>query len=80
MRGADILRIAEVYARHRGVKLSTVGFWTVNDGKFFPRIDRGGDCRTRTAERVLAWFSAHWPADLEWPADIPRPARREEAA
>jgi hypothetical protein len=73
--GSDtIKRIAEIYAGHQGLKLSTLGAYVVNDGKFFTRIANGGDCRSRTVIRVLQWFADHWPSDLEWPRDIPRPA------
>ncbi len=27
-----------------------------------------------TYNRVLQWFSDHWPGELPWPPDIPRPA------
>jgi hypothetical protein len=38
------------------------------------------DMRPKSFEQFLAFFAAHWPADLPWPADIPRPALQREAA
>lgn len=71
----QINRMANAYARHTKLKRSTLGVHIVNDGKFFPRLDDGGQCTVRTAERVAQWFANNWPEDLEWPADIPRPPK-----
>ena len=49
-------------------------------GDFFRKMAAGGDCRTRTAVRVVEWFSDNWPADLEWPRDIARPTPSKRAA
>ncbi len=76
-----ILQVANAYATHTGRKLSTVGVYIVNDGKFLERLATGKSCTLRTADRVMAWFSDNWPADLEWPRDIPRPQKpKKEAA
>ena len=45
----------------------------VNDGKFYNRISTGASCTIRTYNKVLQYFSDHWPLDLPWPVDIPRP-------
>ena len=50
-----------------------MSFLVTGKGQFFKGLREGADCTLRTAERVLAWFSANWPADLPWPADVPRP-------
>ena len=80
MRESFLSRLATLYASARGIGVARVGVLAVNDGKFFSRIERGGSCTLRTADRVLRWFSDHWPEHLEWPPDIPRPepAREEE--
>lgn len=72
--------VADVYAGHLGLTLSTVSTYAANDGKFFDRLKGPASCTLRRASRVLQWFSDHWPADLEWPADIPRPPKSKEAA
>ncbi len=76
----EITSLAESYATHRGLKLSTLGIYVANDGKFFARLAEGFDCRTKTAAKVGRWFSENWPADLEWPQDIPRPAVKADGA
>lgn len=72
--------LAEAYSAHRGLKLSTVGVYAVNDGKFFDRIKAGGGCTIRTAEKVMSWFGDVYPADLEWPREIPRPPKSKKEA
>jgi len=50
-------------------------------GDFFHRlINKGWDCRTRTAVRAKNWFSENWPDDLEWPEHVSRPTDKGEAA
>ena len=80
MQTADIKDLAEAYAAHSGLKLSTLGAYAVNDGKFFHRLEEGRGCTLRTYHKVLGWFDANWPADLEWPRHIPRPSRRKAVA
>lgn len=76
-----IITLAEAYAGHLNLKLSSVSTYAVNDGKRLDHIKAGGGCTMKTAGRFAQWFSDHWPADLEWPADIPRPAKfKKEAA
>lgn len=73
-----LVELAEAYAAHRGLKLSTVSTYVAADGKFFGSLKKEAGCTLARAARVLAWFDAHWPADLEWPRHIPRP--KKEAA
>lgn len=72
-----LVRLAETYAAHRGLTLSTVSTYAATDGKFFPELKRGASCTLRRAARVLDWFADNWPADLEWPRDIARPLSRK---
>lgn len=44
-------------------------------GDFFRKLLANGDCKTRTADKAMQWFSDNWPDDLAWPKDIARPAR-----
>lgn len=78
----DLITLAEAYAGHRGLTLSTVSTYAATDGKFFPELKRGASCTLRRAARVIVWFSDNWPdADLTWPHHIPRPPKsRKEAA
>ena len=79
METKTLIELAESYAKHRGLKLSTVATYAAGDGKFFPRLKAGAGCTLRTASRLFTWFDANWPADLEWPADIPRPSTTSTA-
>ncbi|MDF3420188.1 hypothetical protein HKX23_17705 [Sulfitobacter sp. KE29] len=69
-----------MYSCHSGLSLATVSTYAANDGKFFRRLDEGAGCTLKTAERVVEWFAANWPDDLEWPRDIPRPSKKKDAA
>ncbi|PTE15966.1 hypothetical protein [Pseudogemmobacter blasticus] len=77
-----IIRIAETFARHLGLTLSTVSTYAANDGKWLSGLKTGSSCTLRKAAVVTCWFSENWPADLEWPRDVPRPAiqKKEKAA
>ena len=63
-----------------GLKLSTIATYAVNDGKLFKRLAEGGSCTLATAEKLLTYYDAVWPADLEWPKTIARPAKTKVAA
>lgn len=77
-----LITLAETMATHGGVTHFAISMRALGKGDFFKKLIAGGDCRTATAARVLAWFSENWPADLEWPRDIPRPpkSKKEKAA
>lgn len=68
-----LIILAETYAAHRGLKLSTVSTYAAADGKFFRELKSGAGCTLRRAQNVLNWFHENWPDDLAWPQDIPRP-------
>lgn len=80
MNTEHIIKLAETYGKHRSLELSTVSTYAENDGKWLPRLKAGSGCTLRRAARVLNWFSANWPADLEWPREIPRPTSEAEAS
>ena len=74
-----LVTIAQAYAKHRSLTLSTVSTYAAIDGKFFRRLQDGSGCTLRKAHAVMLWFSENWPDDLEWPCSISRPPKREEA-
>lgn len=69
-----LVTLAEVYAAHSKLTLSTVSTYVAGDGKFFGSLKGRAGCTLARAERILNWFNDNWPADLEWPPSIPRPA------
>jgi len=75
-----LIKLADLYGNHHNLTHWAVSMRMLKKGDFFQRLKNGGDCRTVTANKVVEWFSANWPADLEWPADIPRPSTKEDAA
>ena len=76
----NILKLAKVYCAHHGYALSTIATYSVDDGKFFARLERGGSCTLKIAARIMQWFSDNWPdQEVDWPAGIERPSRRKEA-
>jgi hypothetical protein len=78
-----LVNLAEAYAAHTGLKLSTVSTYAATDGKFFGRLKAGAGCTLRKAATLVDWFSDNWPEDLAWPAEVARPKapqRRGRAA
>lgn len=76
---AALLTLANTLARHDGVTHYAISMRAMNKGDFFKRLmEPEIDCRTRTAAKLIAWFDANWPDDLEWPEGIHRPDINEE--
>ncbi|CUH68034.1 hypothetical protein TG4357_03353 [Thalassovita gelatinovora] len=73
-----IVELAEAFASHCGLKLSTVSTYAANDGKWLDGLKGNASCTLRKASVVIRWFSDNWPSDLEWPADIPRPKKTKQ--
>jgi hypothetical protein len=76
-----ILALMNALAAHHGVTHFAISMRAFGKGDFFKNLMRpGADCRTRTAVRLLQWFTDNWPDDLEWPSDIPRPPKSKREA
>lgn len=75
-----LIILADALAAHQGVTHYAISMRALGKGDFFKKLKNGGDCRTTTASRLLAYFASHWPADLAWPTDIPRPQKSKDAA
>ena len=73
MGSTQLVRLARMFADHRGITLSTAGRLLANHGAFFTRLLSGHTVTEYRAERVARAMSHRWPVDLAWPADIPRP-------
>lgn len=80
METLTLVRLAEAYAQHLSLTLSTVSTYARNDGKFFDKLKGGAGCTVKTASIVMQWFADNWPEDLAWPKDISRPAKSKRAA
>ena len=69
----DLVRVAEVYAAHRRLRLTTVSKYSSGSAALLPALKRGSRGITvKRMCRVLQWFSDHWPGGLAWPP-IERP-------
>lgn len=75
-----LIELAELLAAHQDVTHFAISMRALGKGDFFKNLKEGRDCRTATAERLVAWFSTNWPADLEWSRHIPRPPKQKKEA
>lgn len=75
-----LIILADALAAHQGVTHFAISMRALGKGDFFKKLKAGGDCRTATVTRLMAYFAQAWPSDLAWPADIPRPSKSKEAA
>lgn len=62
------------YAEAKRLSTSTVSRYASGSGAFLHRLDNGATVTMARLQRIVQWFSDHWPEDLDWPADVPRPA------
>ena len=53
----QLLSDAERHCQNRQISEAHLGTLVVNDGKFFSRLRRGGDCTTATFEKFQAYFA-----------------------
>lgn len=77
---SNILALAARLAAHQGVTHWAISMRMVGKGDFLQRLERGGDCRTKTYERAMDFFARTWPSDLEWPSEIQRPGPTDKNA
>ncbi len=54
-----LLEEAETFCAATGMSKARLATIVVNDGKFFDRIEAGGDCTTGTFERFQTHFAAN---------------------
>lgn len=81
MEPKTLAKLGEVYGEHMSLKLSTVSTYAAHDGKWLTNLaSEEAGCTLKKFNRVLAWFDANWPADLEWPRHIPRPSKTKKEA
>lgn len=57
-----------------GANARNIGRRAVNDSRIFERLAEGHGFNIRTYDRLVEWFSANWPSDVDWPDGIERPA------
>jgi hypothetical protein len=69
-----LLLVVERYCAASSLARPTVSAMILKDSRTFDRIAGGGSLTVRNYERCMAWFSVHWPENLEWPSGIERPS------
>ncbi|TRD18362.1 hypothetical protein [Palleronia caenipelagi] len=74
----DLVKLATAYSEHRGLKLTTLGRYVVDDGSFFVGLRAQKTCTVRRANHVISWFSKRWPPDLEWPCGVLRLSEQKD--
>ena len=72
----NLLVLATAYAKHAGIKFSTVSRPIAGDRLFLDKLKaRKCGFTIRTYDRAMKWFDAKWPADLTKP-QIWQPPKR----
>ena len=57
----DLLTRADEFCARTGMAKSTLATKAVNDGKFFIRLDAGGDFSVGIYSKFIEYFEAHEP-------------------
>ena len=70
---AWLVTLCDIYCRATGRSESRVADVVATNPYLFLRLRADKGCTVKTYNRVLQWFSNHWPEGAEWPADISRP-------
>ena len=70
---ADLQVICGLYRNATGRSEARISDLACANPYLFKRLRASKGCTIATYNRVLAWFSDHWPASVQWPAEIPRP-------
>ena len=70
-----LVDLVELYARAKGLAVSTVARQVFGSGDVVQRLRSGGSITIRRMDRGLRYLSTNWPRGLAWPADTPRPRR-----
>lgn len=68
-----LLMLLDIYLAISPISESTIANKAAGQAHFFRRMRAGASVTVDRAQRILQWFSDHWPLDLEWPLEIPRP-------
>ena len=68
-----LLRLAARYGSQKALALSTVSLYAAGQGQLLARLQAGCGITVARRDRILQWFSDHWPEEVSWPDDIDRP-------
>lgn len=77
----NILFLARRLAAHRNNALTTISLRAAGQGVYLNKLENGQIGLTfARRDKVVNWFDANWPEELEWPRSIPRPSVKRDAA
>ena len=65
--------LATPFAEYHGIKATTVSKRCAGQAHAIDRLRAGATITLGRYNRIVQWFSDHWPPDLPWPSDITRP-------
>lgn len=68
-----IIALIMLWAEHKHKSVRTISRLVTGSGDMYDRLQSGHTITTRRANKILQWFSDHWPVDLPWPSKIERP-------
>lgn len=57
-----LLEKARYYCQVTGKSINTAGLESVNDGKFFDRLEKGGGFTNTTFAKAMRWFDDNTPS------------------
>ena len=69
----QLLTLAARYGSAKALALSTVSLYAARQGQLMARLQAGCGITVARRDRILQWFSDHWPEEVSWPEDILRP-------
>jgi hypothetical protein len=69
----EIVVLAQTYLDNSDISPWQLGreILGAND-RIFPKLLDGGDCYSRHAAEISAWFIKEWPKHVNWPKGVPR--------
>jgi hypothetical protein len=68
-----LLILARRYSAEKALSLNTVSLYAAGQGRLMERLQAGCGITVGRRDRILQWFSDHWPVGLPWPEEIARP-------
>ncbi|GEP11796.1 hypothetical protein [Methylobacterium gnaphalii] len=70
----QVILVSEVYCRAVGRSENRVSTVVFGAGHRIKGLRQGKRMSSDGLEDGLAWFSSHWPPEVEWPSQVTRPA------
>ncbi len=70
----NLIALFDAYTSATGAAQSSVSLYASGSGALLQRLRNGAGITVRRSERIVQWFSNHWPDGHPWPPGIERPA------